>query len=83
MLSIPYRYGSTNTYGGLRMMRTEFFSVANGDRETNKQYLIYLDRKTGTLYHSKLPIHQSSVRLNCFLNIWWFEDDANRVFFCS
>jgi secreted protein with Ig-like and vWFA domain len=30
---IPYRYGSTNTYGGLRMMRTEFFSVANGDRE--------------------------------------------------
>lgn len=30
---IPYRYGSTNTFGGLKMMRTEFFSAANGDRE--------------------------------------------------
>ncbi|KAL3854705.1 hypothetical protein ACJMK2_013963 [Sinanodonta woodiana] len=30
--NIPYIYGSTNTADGLRTMRTEMFTVANGDR---------------------------------------------------
>ena len=29
---IPYRYGSTNTADALKTMRTEMFSVPNGDR---------------------------------------------------
>jgi len=30
--NIPYRDGNTNTTGGLRLMRTECFNRANGDR---------------------------------------------------
>jgi len=30
--NIPYLDGNTNTIGGLRLMRTEIFNVANGDR---------------------------------------------------
>lgn len=30
---IPYRYGSTNTYGGLNYMRTKIFTSQNGDRD--------------------------------------------------
>lgn len=30
---ITYRYGSTNSAGGLNTARTEMFTVANGDRE--------------------------------------------------
>ena len=29
---IPYVYGSTNTYGGLNVMRTQMFTQQNGDR---------------------------------------------------
>lgn len=32
VLSIPYLGGNTNTTGGLRVMRTQIFNTANGDR---------------------------------------------------
>jgi len=32
IINIPYHGGNTNTTGGLRLMRTECFKKANGDR---------------------------------------------------
>ncbi|XP_076459446.1 LOW QUALITY PROTEIN: uncharacterized protein LOC143292771 [Babylonia areolata] len=32
--NIPYRYGSTNTADALKTMRTEMFSIVNGDRDS-------------------------------------------------
>ena len=37
---IPYKYGSTNTAGGLKTMRTEMFTRQNGDRKNVKNVCI-------------------------------------------
>ncbi|XP_041374199.1 uncharacterized protein LOC121387240 [Gigantopelta aegis] len=37
---IPYQYGSTNTAGGLKTMRTEMFTKQNGDRRRVKNVCI-------------------------------------------
>ena len=39
---IPYVYGSTNTYGGLNVMRTQMFTQQNGDRPTVPNIAILL-----------------------------------------
>lgn len=40
--NIPYEYGSTNTYGGLNIMRTQMFLSAVGDRPDVKNYCILI-----------------------------------------
>ncbi|CAE1248471.1 unnamed protein product [Acanthosepion pharaonis] len=39
---IPYVYGSTNTYGGLNVMRTQMFTQQNGDRPSVANIAILL-----------------------------------------
>ena len=39
---IPYVYGSTNTYGGLNVMRTQMFTQENGDRRSVANIAILL-----------------------------------------
>ena len=39
---IPYVYGSTNTYGGLNIMRTQMFTRQNGDRPSVPNIAILL-----------------------------------------
>ena len=40
--AIPYRYGSTNTADGLRTMRTQMYTAANGDRKDVPNVVIIL-----------------------------------------
>lgn len=40
--NIPYRYGSTNTADGLRTMRSEMYTAANGDRDGVPDIVIIL-----------------------------------------
>ncbi|CAE1248467.1 unnamed protein product [Acanthosepion pharaonis] len=40
--NIPYVYGSTNTYGGLNVMRTQMFTQQNGDRPSVPNIAILL-----------------------------------------
>ena len=40
--AIPYRYGSTNTADGLKTMRTQMYTAANGDRKDVPNVVIIL-----------------------------------------
>lgn len=40
--SIPYRYGSTNTYGGLQTTRTQLYTAGRGDRNGVPDVVIIL-----------------------------------------